>query len=110
MKSSAAMKSSRQSGAVKGLFEFTLLGVVILGAGLLRFVLQRHFSLVQAAYCLLSIPAAVVLLMIFDYTLHHARMACLMVLVILLLLAVASPAFCLGLGLTMLGMVVTKRP
>jgi hypothetical protein len=28
----------------------------------------------------------------------------------LLLLAFASPAFCVGLGLTMLGMVVTKRP
>jgi hypothetical protein len=48
--------------------------------------------------------------MIFDYTLHHARIACLMVVVMLLLLAFASPAFCIGLGLTMLGMAITKRP
>jgi hypothetical protein len=109
MKSSAAMKSS-QASRVKGLFEFTLLGVVVLGAGVFRFILHRHFSLVQAVYCLVSIPAALMLLLIFDYTLHHARIACLMVVVILLLLAFASPAFCVGLGLTMLGMVVTKRP
>ncbi|HEY6304895.1 MAG TPA: hypothetical protein VI488_00380 [Candidatus Angelobacter sp.] len=104
------MKSSRQAGRVRGLFEFTLLGAVVFGAGVLRFILHRHFTLVQAAYCLGAIPAALVLLMIFDYTLHHARIACLMVLVILLLLAVTSPAFCVGLGLTMLGIVVTKRP
>jgi hypothetical protein len=103
------MKSS-QAGAVKGLFEFTLLGVVVLGAGVVRFILHRHFSLAQAAYCLVAIPAAVLLLMIFDYTLHHARIASLMVVVILVLLAVESPAFCTGLGLAMLGMVVTKRP
>jgi hypothetical protein len=109
MKSSTAMKSS-QAGAVKGLFEFTLLGAVVLGAGVLRFILHRHFSLVQAAYCVLSIPAALILLMIFDYTLHHARIACLMVVLMLLLWTFGSPAFCVGLGLTMLGMVVTKRP
>jgi hypothetical protein len=109
MKSSAAMRSS-QAGRVKGLFEFTLLGVVVLGAGVLRFILHRHFSLVQAAYCLGSIPAALMLRLIFDYTLHHARIASLMVVVILLLLAFQSPAFCVGLGLTIVGMVVTKRP
>jgi hypothetical protein len=103
------MKSS-QAGRVKGLFEFTLLGVVVLGAGVVRFILHRHFSLAQAAYCVGSIPAALLLLVIFDYTLHHARIACLMVVVMLLLLAFASPAFCIGLGLTMLGMAITKRP
>lgn len=102
------MKSS-QGGRVKGLFEFTLLGVVVFGAGVLRLILHRHFSLVQAAYCLVSIPAALMLLLIFDYTLHHARIACIIVVVILLLLAFGSPAFCVGLGLAMLGMVITKR-
>jgi len=103
------MKSS-QAGAVKGLFEFTLLGIVVLGAGVLRFILHRHFSWTQAAYCLLAIPAALLLLLIFDYTLHHARIACLVVVAMLLFWTFGSPAFCVGLGLTMLGMVVTKRP
>ncbi len=104
------MRASHESGAVKGLFEFTLLGVAILIAGVLRFILTRHFTLAQAAYCLASIPAALLLLMIFDYTLHHARIVCLMVLAIVIILAIRSPAFCVGLGLTVLGMVVTKRP
>jgi hypothetical protein len=104
------MKSNRHASRVKGLFEFTLLGVAILCAGAARFILHRRFGWVQAAYCFLSIPAALILLMIFDYTLHHARIACVLVLVMLLLWTVGSPAFCVGLGLTMLGMVITKRP
>lgn len=110
MKACASMKSSRQTGAVKGLLEFTLLGVVVLGVGVVRFMLHRHFTLAQAVYCLISIPAAVFLFMVFDYTLHHARIACIVVVVILLLMAVESPAFCTGMGLAMVGMVITKRP
>jgi hypothetical protein len=104
------MPSRNQSGTTTGPFVVMLLGAAILAAGVVRFVLLGHFSLRLAVYCLLSIPVAVLLLMVFDYTLHHARIACLLVVVILLVLAIPSPSFCVGLGLALIGMVATKWP
>ena len=84
------------------------LGLVTIAAGALRFVRLGHFSLLQAGYCALAIPAALVILLIADYTLHHARIVLVLVLAILVLLAVASPAFCVGLGAALVGIVLTQ--
>ena len=46
----------------KGPIVITVLGLAILLAGILRFVKLGHFTLAQAAYCLLSIPVAMLLL------------------------------------------------
>jgi hypothetical protein len=91
----------------KGEILLGLLSLAILLAGILRFVKLGHFTLAQAFYCLLSIPVAMLLLLISDYTLHHARIAFLMVLAILALLAIGSPSFCVGLGLA--GMLLMQR-
>jgi hypothetical protein len=85
-----------------------VLGLATIAAAAVRFIHLGHFTLVQAAYCLLSIPAALVLLLIADYTLHHARIVFVMVLAMLALLAIASPSFCAGLGAALVGIVLTQ--
>lgn len=85
-----------------------ILGLVTLAAGAVRFLHLGQFSLIQGVYCLLSVPAALVLLLIADYTLHHARIVFVMVLAILALLAIASPSFCAGLGVALVGIVLTQ--
>jgi hypothetical protein len=102
------MKFRQQSGVAKAEALLVLLAVAIFLAGAVRFVRLGNFSLAQAAYCLVSIPAALLLLLIFDYTLHHAWIAAVMVLIFAGLLLVASPAFCVGLGLALAGMVVGR--
>ena len=57
---------------------------------------------------MLSILASLVVLLVFDYTLHHARIAAVMVLVFVVLFLVASPAFCVGMGLGLAGMVIVQ--
>jgi cell division protein FtsW (lipid II flippase) len=85
-----------------------ILGLATIAAGAVRYVHLGHFSWPQAVYCLVSIPAALLLLMLADYTLHHARIVFLMVLAIFVLLGIASPSFCVGLGVGLTGMVLTQ--
>jgi hypothetical protein len=85
-----------------------VLGLAILAAGIVRFLHLGHFTLSQAVYCLISFPAALLLLLITDYTLHHARIVFVMVVVILTLLAIGSPSFCVGLGVGLTGIVLTQ--
>jgi hypothetical protein len=96
----------QQSGVAKAEALLLLLAVAIFLAGAVRYFRMGNFTLAQAAYCLVSIPAALLLLLIFDYTLHHAWIAAVMVLIFAGLLLVASPAFCVGLGLGLAGMVL----
>lgn len=108
------MESHKQShgdaGIIRGPFELMVLGAAAVVAGVVRLVLVRHLSLAQVFYCLVAIPASILLVMIFDYAMHHARLAALLVLAILLLLAISSASFCVGFGLALLGMIVTKWP
>jgi hypothetical protein len=85
-----------------------VLGLVTIAAGVLRFIHLGHFTLVNAGYCVLAIPAALLLLLVSDYTLHHARIVFVMVLAMLALLAIASPSFCVGLGAALAGIVLTQ--
>ena len=84
------------------------LGAVTALAGILRFVHLGHFTALQAVYCLVSIPAALVVLLVCHYTLHHARIVLVMVLAFLALLAIASPSFCVGLGAALMGVAVAQ--
>jgi hypothetical protein len=86
-----------------------LLALAILLTGVLRFIRLGSFSVAQAGYCLLSTLASVLILFILDYTVHHAKIAAVMVLAALAVLAVGSPAFCVGLGLALGGMVIGQR-
>jgi len=104
MKLPAEFQATKTTGAIMAL------GAVIFAAGVVRFVLHRHFTLAEAMYCLLAIPAAIFLLMVFDYTLHHARIASVIALAMLVFWMVMSPSFCVGVGLVLLGMVVFGWP
>jgi hypothetical protein len=74
----------------------------------MRYYRHGNFSLAQAGYCLLAMLASLVVLLVFDYTLHHAKLAAVMVLIFIVLFLVASPAFCVGMGLALAGMVALQ--
>ena len=103
------MKPPQQTGASWPEALLLLLAVAILLTGVLRFLRLGSFSVAQAGYCLLATLAAVLMLLILDYTVHHARLAALMVLAALTVLSVGSPAFCVGLGVALGGMVLGQR-
>jgi hypothetical protein len=102
------MALRQQSGVAKAPAVLLLLAVAIFAVGAARYYRHGNFTLAQAGYCLVSIPAALLALLVFDYTLHHARIAGVMVLIFVVLFLFASPAFCVGLGLGLVGMVVSQ--
>jgi cell division protein FtsW (lipid II flippase) len=102
------MNQRRQSGVAKAPALLLLLGVAIFLAGAVRYYRHGNFTLAQAGYCLVSVLASLVVLLVFDYTLHHAKIAAVMVLIFVLLFMVASPAFCVGMGLGLAGIVVVQ--
>jgi hypothetical protein len=85
-----------------------LLGVAIFAAGAVRYYRHGSFSLAQAGYCVIAVLASLMVLLVFDYTLHHAKIAAVMVLIFVALFLAASPAFCIGMGLGLAGMVMTQ--
>ena len=103
------MNPRQQSGVAKAPAILLLLAAAIFLAGAVRYYLHGNFSLAQAGYCLVAILASLVVLLVFDYTLHHAKIAAVMVLVFVVLFLVASPAFCVGMGLGLAGMVVAQE-
>ena len=85
-----------------------LLAMAVFLAGAVRYYRHGSFSLAQAGYCLVAVVASLVVLLVFDYTLHHAKIAAVMVLIFVVLFLVASPAFCVGMGLALGGTVVVQ--
>jgi drug/metabolite transporter (DMT)-like permease len=102
------MNARQESGVAKAQALLLLLAAAIFLAGAVRYYRHRSFTLVQAGYCLVAVLASLVVLLVFDYTLHHAKIAALMVLIFVALFLVASPAFCIGMGLGLAGMVVSQ--
>jgi hypothetical protein len=88
----------------RGEASLLLLAVALFITGALPYYRHGNFSLEQAGYCLLAILASLVVLLVFDYTLHHAKIVAVMVLIFVVLFLVASPAFCVGMGLGLAGM------
>ena len=85
-----------------------LLAVAIFLAGAVRYYRHGNFTLVQAGYCLVALVVSLVVLLVFDYTLHHAKIVAVAVLVFVVLFLVVSPAFCVGMGLGLAGMVLVQ--
>jgi len=102
------VNSRQQNGVAKAPAILLLLAAAIFAAGAVRYYRHGNFSLAQAAYCLVAILASLVVLLVFDYTLHHARIVAVMVLVFVVLFLVASPAFCIGIGVGLAGMIVVQ--
>ena len=105
---SSPVNQRQQSGIAKAPAILLLLGVAIFAAGAMRYYRHGNFTLAQAAYCLIAILVSLVVLLVFDYTLHHAKIAAVMVLIFVVLFLVASPAFCVGMGLGLAGMVLSQ--
>lgn len=101
-------RQQHQSGVAKAPAILLLLAVVIFLAGAVRYYRHGSFSLAQAGYCLVAVLASLVVLLVFDYTLHHAKIAAVMVLIFAALFMVASPAFCVGMGLALAGIVLSQ--
>jgi cell division protein FtsW (lipid II flippase) len=99
----------QQSGVARAEALLLLLAVAIFLSGAVRYYLHGNFTLAQACYCVVAVVAALLVLLILDYTVHHAKIAAVMVLVFIALFLVASPAFCVGLGLGLAGMVLAQR-
>jgi cell division protein FtsW (lipid II flippase) len=97
-----------QSGVAKGPAILLLLAVAIFLAGAVRYYRHGNFTLAQAGYCLVAVVVSLVILLVFDYTLHHAKIVAIMVLVFVVLFLVASPAFCVGMGVGLAGTVVVQ--
>ena len=108
MISFAQVNQRRQSGMAKGPGILLLLAVAIFAAGAVRYYRHGSFTLVQAGYCLVAVVISLAVLLIFDYTLHHAKIVAVMVLVFVVLYLFLSPAFCVGMGLGLAGMVVVQ--
>jgi hypothetical protein len=104
----AQVNQQQQIGVAKGPAILLLLAVAIFLAGAVRYYRHENFSLVQIGYCLVALMVSLVVLLIFDYTLHHAKIVAIMVLVFIVLFLVASPAFCVGMGIGLAGMVVVQ--
>jgi hypothetical protein len=102
------MNPRQQNGIAKGPAILLLLAVAIFATGAVRYYRHGNFSLAQAGYCLVATLASLVVLLVFDYTLHHAKIAAVMVLVFVVLFLVASPACCIGMGLGLAGMVIVQ--
>jgi cell division protein FtsW (lipid II flippase) len=102
------MNPRQQNGMAKAPAILLLLAAAIFAAGAVRYYRHGNFTLAQAGYCLIAILVSLVVLLIFDYTLHHARIVAVMVLIFIVLFLVASPAFCVGMGLGLAGMVIVQ--
>lgn len=102
------MHQRQQDGVAKGPALLLFLAVAIFAAGAVRYYRHGNFTLAQAAYCLIAAVVSLVVLLIFDYTLHHAKIVAVMLLVFVVLFLVVSPAFCVGMGLSLAGMVLVQ--
>jgi len=76
----------------------------LLGAG--RFILRHRFSYSDALYCGLALIPAGFALLVFDFVLHHARLASVILLFAGAVLAFSSPVVDVALGLALVGAIV----
>ncbi len=73
----------------------------LLGVG--RFVLRHRFGFLDAVYCGLAVIPAGLLLLVFDYVLHHAWLVSIIILIMAGVLVFSFPVFDVALGLALMG-------
>lgn len=81
------------------------IGILLFLTGVWRFFVLQHFGLADAFRCLLWFIPAALLVPVFDYTLHHARLVAIMPLFIAGMLALGFPGFDVALGIVLIGTV-----
>ena len=77
-------------------------GALLFLLGVARFARGHHFGFTEALYCCLAVVPAGLLLLVFDYVLHHAKLVSILVLLMAGSLAVTFPAFDVGLGVALM--------
>lgn len=80
------------------------LGAVSAVAGIARFAYLRAFSVTDAIHIFIAIPLALAAVFVAEYVRQHGGWAFALVAIIIVLLAAASPAFAVGLGVALLAM------
>lgn len=78
-------------------------GGVLFLLGAARFVLRRHFGLIDALYCCLALVPAALLLLVLAYVIQHARLASVIPLFFAGVLVFSFPVFDIALGLALMG-------
>ncbi len=81
-------------------------GALLFAIGAARVFLRHSFGLRDAVNCCLTIFAVGLLLLVFDYVLHHARLVTVIPLLAAGVLILSSPVFDVSLGLTLMGAMV----
>jgi len=81
----------------------TAVGALLLLLGVTRFILADHFGFIDLLYCCLAVIPMALLLLVFDYVLHHAKLVAVIPLMVALTLVVSSAAFDVALGLAVIG-------
>jgi nicotinamide riboside transporter PnuC len=74
--------------------------------GATRFVHRHRFGFIDALHCCLAVVAAGVLLLVFDYVVHHAKLVAIIPLFAAVVLIFSSPAFDVAVGLALMGAIV----
>ena len=77
-------------------------GVLLFLVGAARFVLRHHFGFTDAIHCALAVIPAGVLLLVFDYVLHHAKLVSVIPLFLAGLLLFSFPVFDVALGMALI--------
>lgn len=96
-----ANASGRRSIAWSPLLILTV-GALLLLLGVGRFVARHHFTLTDAMYCVLALAPAGLLLLIFSYVFHHARIVAVLLTGVAGLLAWSSPILDVALGVALM--------
>jgi uncharacterized oligopeptide transporter (OPT) family protein len=89
-----------------GAWVVVAVGGVLFVLGAARFVLRHHFGFIDALHCCLAVVAAGLLLLVFDYVLHHAKLVAIMPLFVAGVFVFSSPAFDVAIGLALMGAIV----
>lgn len=93
---------SGRRGTAWGPLLILMLGALLFLLGVGRFVTRHHFTLTDAMYCVLALAPAGLLLLIFSYIFHHARIVAVLLIGVAGLLAWSSPIFDVALGVALM--------
>ncbi len=77
-------------------------GVLLFLLGTARFVLRHHFSFGDALNCALAVIPAGLMLLVFDYVLHHAKLVSVIPLFLAGMLIFTFPVFDIALGIALI--------
>jgi hypothetical protein len=103
---SAALESGPREKFGWGQWIIAACGAGIFVPGVWRFYARHQFGYMDAVYCCAAVIPAALLLLIIDYTIHHAKLAALIPILFCALLVGQFPVFDVAFGLVLIGVAV----